>query len=193
MIAEAPGAAWAASRLFSGQDVLEAKEWSARRPKNAPAPTELHLEFIRASEDFETQQKSAELRRLQQMAEAQSARELALADKEAAQQREAIQSRRVVRRTPAGLAGVLVLAVIAIGISIYAMQKRGEADKTRDEALLAQSQYLADLAADTLSLEHNAGTAILLALEALPDAQSWDATRRDRPFWGGRKFACNGR
>jgi TIR domain len=39
-----------ANRLLSGGDIAEAKDWAARRPKNAPEPTALHLDFIRASE-----------------------------------------------------------------------------------------------------------------------------------------------
>jgi hypothetical protein len=39
-----------ANRLLSGNDILDAKAWAARRPKSAPEPTTLHLEFIRASE-----------------------------------------------------------------------------------------------------------------------------------------------
>jgi TPR repeat protein len=42
----------AANRLLSGDDIRIAKEWLARRPKseNAPEPTTLQLDFIRASE-----------------------------------------------------------------------------------------------------------------------------------------------
>ena len=40
-----------ANRLLSGDDIAEAKAWVARRPKGAPEPTTLHLEFIRASEE----------------------------------------------------------------------------------------------------------------------------------------------
>jgi hypothetical protein len=38
-----------ANRLLSGDDIAEAKAWAARRPKNAPEPTALHLDFIRSS------------------------------------------------------------------------------------------------------------------------------------------------
>jgi hypothetical protein len=41
----------AADRLLSGNDILEAKAWVAHRPKGAPEPTALHLDFIRASEE----------------------------------------------------------------------------------------------------------------------------------------------
>jgi TIR domain len=39
-----------ANRLLSGNDILDAKAWVARRPKGAPEPTALQLDFIRASE-----------------------------------------------------------------------------------------------------------------------------------------------
>jgi hypothetical protein len=40
-----------ANRLLSGDDIAEARAWAARRPKSAPEPTALHLDFIRASEE----------------------------------------------------------------------------------------------------------------------------------------------
>ncbi|MEY9234057.1 hypothetical protein ABIF68_002504 [Bradyrhizobium japonicum] len=40
-----------ASRLLSGDDIAEAKAWAARRPKNAPEPAALDVDFIRASEE----------------------------------------------------------------------------------------------------------------------------------------------
>jgi PAS domain-containing protein len=39
------------NRLLSGNDIAEAKAWMARQPKNALKPTELHLDFIRASDE----------------------------------------------------------------------------------------------------------------------------------------------
>src|SRR5262249_50021268 len=48
------------NRLLSGEDIRLAKAWAARRPKEAPAPTALHLDFIKASEDWQTRQESAE-------------------------------------------------------------------------------------------------------------------------------------
>ena len=39
-----------ANRLLSGPDIASAKAWAARRPKNAPEPTALQLDFIKASE-----------------------------------------------------------------------------------------------------------------------------------------------
>jgi hypothetical protein len=39
------------NRLLSGDEIAQAKAWVARRPKSAPEPTALHLDFIRASEE----------------------------------------------------------------------------------------------------------------------------------------------
>jgi hypothetical protein len=37
------------NRLLTGSDVADAKAWAARRPRDAPEPTNLHVEFIAAS------------------------------------------------------------------------------------------------------------------------------------------------
>jgi hypothetical protein len=49
-----------ANRLLSGDDITEAKAWAARRPKSAPEPTALHLDFIRASEEEAEARSSAQ-------------------------------------------------------------------------------------------------------------------------------------
>jgi hypothetical protein len=38
------------NRLLSGHDIVEAKEWAWHRPRDAPEPLDLQLDFIRASE-----------------------------------------------------------------------------------------------------------------------------------------------
>src|SRR5262249_48932148 len=53
-----------ANRLLSGDDVSAAKEWAARRPKDAPTPTALHLDYIKASEAWEVEREGAERQRL---------------------------------------------------------------------------------------------------------------------------------
>ncbi len=67
-----------ANRLLSGSDVADAKDWAARRPKDAPAPTNLHLDFIKASEEQETALSSAQRQQLEMMALAQEERAKAL-------------------------------------------------------------------------------------------------------------------
>jgi hypothetical protein len=65
----------AANRLLSGNDILDAKAWVARRPKGAPEPTALQLDFIRASEDEAEARLSEQRKQLEAMAAAQAERE----------------------------------------------------------------------------------------------------------------------
>ena len=67
-----------ANRLLSGNDIAEAKAWAARRPKSAPEPTALHLDFIRASEEEAEARLSEQRKQLEAMAAAQAERETAL-------------------------------------------------------------------------------------------------------------------
>ena len=76
-----------ANRLLSGNDIAEAKAWRARRPKSAPEPTALHLDFIRASEEEADARSSAQRKQLDAMAAAQAERETALHEREEAQKR----------------------------------------------------------------------------------------------------------
>ena len=61
-----------ANRMLTGADIPAAKEWAAQRPKGAPEPTALHLDYIRASEEAESARASAERQRLEEMAKIQS-------------------------------------------------------------------------------------------------------------------------
>ena len=144
----------------------------AARPKDAPSPTELHVELIKASEAEEARQQNEERQRLADMAAAQAAREAAVTSREeavkreaseraareaaqlaatAAAKREAETAKRVVRRTYAGLAAALILASVA-GVSGYvARQQRLEAEKqaivataAATRAKLAEEQARAD-------------------------------------------------
>jgi hypothetical protein len=85
-----------ANKLLSGLDITTAKDWAARRPKNAPAPTALQFDFIRASEAEDVRQQSEKAHGLREreaaIAEkekAQAEREAALSEKDRAQKREA--------------------------------------------------------------------------------------------------------
>ena len=194
-----------ANRLLSGADIADAKAWAARRPKDAPPPTEVHLEFIRASEEREAQARSDERQRL-------ADRERLVHEAEAAHRAKEEATRRLVRRTMIGAGVAATLALMATGFGWYALTQRGEAEAQRQEAvrkgkaaeaaaeraesaakqattarnevLLTQSQYLADMSRQALEQEKDVGTAMLLALEALPDAASDDETTRTRPHWG---------
>jgi WD40 repeat protein len=160
------------NRLLSGSDIAAAKAWAARRPKAASALTTLQLDFIRASDDAQTARDNATRR--------------------AYEERERLL-KRVVRRTRLGLAGAMVLALVAGGFALFAMQQKGEAnlqrhealaqkekaesereraERQRNQALLTQSRFLADLGNQRITAANDAGTALALALEALPDMRN---------------------
>ncbi len=123
------------NRMLSGADIAAAKEWASKRPKGAPEPTALHLDYIRASEDVEHARTNAERKRLAEMAAAQAEREEALKKAEVAQQEKAQASRRLVQRTMAGMVVALVLAIAASGAGLVAWrnQKLAVAERQRAE------------------------------------------------------------
>jgi WD40 repeat protein len=132
------------SRLLFGDSIAEAKAWAARRPKNAPEPTALHYEYIRASEEAEARRQHAERQQLEQIAAAQADRARALAEREEAQEGEAEQARRVVRRTLTGLAVAIVLGLLASAAG-------WEAATERDHAKNALAQVFAERSWSALS------------------------------------------
>jgi hypothetical protein len=71
-------------RLLSGPDLARAVAWLARHPKQAPEPTALHFEFIRAGQAYEKTRVSAERQRLTEVESLQAAREAALMQAEKA-------------------------------------------------------------------------------------------------------------
>src|SRR5262245_14809323 len=81
------------NRLLSGDDIRQAKEWVAHRPKNAPEPTALHLDFIRASEEEAEARSNARRKQLEEMAAAQTERATALKEAEEAQQKRATMAK----------------------------------------------------------------------------------------------------
>lgn len=115
------------SRLLSGSDIADAKNWLSRRPPLAPEPTQLHLDYISASEQAHDRRLDSERQRLEAMKAAQDAREVALKEAELAQKREAEASRRVVQRTLAGLVVAMVLAGVGGVAGVFAYLKGNEA------------------------------------------------------------------
>ena len=85
-----------ASRMLSGADITAAKVWATLRPRRAPEPTPVQLEFIRASESEEAARLSTEAQRLAAMAAVQEERGVAIAERE-----EAVTA--LSRRTATGL------------------------------------------------------------------------------------------
>jgi TPR repeat protein len=127
-------------RLLSGNDILEAKTWAARRPKGAPEPTALHLEFIRASEEEAEARLTAQRKQLAAMAANQAERERALHVAEEAQHKRAAMAR--IRNI--ALVVVSILAVLAGWLGWAADQQRKIAEQQRvtaeEQRTLAEEQ-----------------------------------------------------
>ncbi len=126
-----------ATRLLSGDDIAEAKAWVARRPKTAPAPTAVQLDFIRVSEQEAEARLSAERQRLAAMAEAQEEREKALREREAAlklAQDEQRKRANLARIRNVLLVFALILAAASIAFAWIAEEQRVEAEAQKNEA-----------------------------------------------------------
>ena len=119
------------NRLLSGSDITAAKDWVARRPKDAPAPTELHLDFINASDVREAEQQSERQKQLEERerlvreaeaaqlreAKAQKEQEKALADREQALADAAIAQRQTARAQKIIVRGSITAAVILASVA----------------------------------------------------------------------------
>jgi WD40 repeat protein len=154
------------NRLLSGSDIVDAKRWLARRPTTAPSPTELHHEFVRASEDAQTAREGAERQRLEDMAAAQAAREKALADTEVAQNEREAALDRLRRRTWLGVGVAVALAFAAGTFGWLAEVQRREAETQRTIAVAQQLAAQGELALQTGD-RNEAEQGALLAVESL--------------------------
>src|SRR6516165_9930477 len=129
-----------ANRLLSGDDIAEAKAWVARRPKGAPEPAALQLDFIRASEEEAEARLSDQRKQLEAMAANQAERERALHVAEEAQHKRAAMAR--IRNI--ALVVVSILAVLAGWLGWAADQQRKLAEQQRvtaeEQRTLAQQQ-----------------------------------------------------
>jgi hypothetical protein len=177
------------NRLLSGADIQIAKDWAGRRPKDTPAPTELQLEFFKASEAYEAERQNEDRRRLEE-------RERLVREAEAAQAERDAATRRVVQRTLMGLVAALLFAVLAGSAGIYAFLQRQDAlfqkrqaetgraaaEAATNKAQLTESRFLTGLAEQAVK-EGDSATGILFALEALPDRNSDDELVRKRQIW----------
>src|SRR5262245_16177576 len=127
-----------ANRLLSGDDIAEAKAWAARRPKSAPEPTALHLDFIRASEEEAQARSSAQRKQLEEMAAAQTEREKALHEAEEALKQAADARRRRARVRNIALVVVSVLPCsqcLTVGTSYGRQDKQTTYWKPRRKSL----------------------------------------------------------
>jgi hypothetical protein len=97
------------NRMLTGSDIVAAKTWLDAHPREAPEPTELHRDFIKASDEAETARLSEERARANRL-------------------------QRAVTWMRVGLGAALVLAVIAGGAGLWANTNRQIAGAERDKA-----------------------------------------------------------
>jgi hypothetical protein len=119
------------NRLLSGSDVAAARAWLERKPKEAPAPTELHLDFISASEQAETERVKTERERAERL-------------------------QRAVTWMRWALGGAVTLAILATGAGVLASRSQQEATLRQQEAMLRQKEAQAaqrELASKVAELE----------------------------------------
>ena len=123
------------ARTLSGQDIASAKAWVANRPKDAPVPTDLHMAFIKASEEAEDARIKAERNRLAEIAQAQQERAKALAERENA-------LRQLSRRTTLGLTASGLLTTVAGGLAYWgtSAEQRFRREEAERKRLLAASE-----------------------------------------------------
>lgn len=136
------------SELYRGVRLAQAVDW---RDRSDPDLNPGERDFLDASQ----QQVDAELRAAQERAESESA------------------ARHRTRRLAAGLAAVLVLALVAAGLATYFQR---EADTRADEAAAATNQAEANRLAQLSGTVAGLDTSLLLAVEALNTADT-PATR----------------
>lgn len=191
------------NRLLSGPDITEAKAWVAASPKSEQ-PTELHRDYIRASEAAEVSRLDGERAKLAELAEAQASA--------------ASAARRVAARTFAGLAVAVLLAGVAAWFGWDANRKAVEiaaqkteverqrgaaetsaslakaeaaraeksekaAEATLREAQMTQSGLISETVKAILDRPGggDAAVAMLLALESVVDERSDDPQQQGRP------------
>lgn len=135
-----------AIRLLTGADIAAAKAWAARRPRTAPEPTALQLDFFRASEDEDRARSNAELQRAKAMQDANTEREAALREKEAVLERarqEQIRNARSRRNFLVGLSALCVALGAVVGFTAFSLQT---AKTLLNEAkpIVATAQYKMD-------------------------------------------------
>jgi TPR repeat protein len=128
-----------ANRLLSGDDIAEAKAWAASRPKSAPEPTALHLDFIRASEEEAEARSNAQRKQLEEMAAAQAERETALHEREEALKQAADAHRKRARIRNIALVVVSIFAVLANWLYVQADQQRKVAEEQRAAAIVQKA------------------------------------------------------
>jgi hypothetical protein len=154
------------SRLLFASDIVDARAWLSRRPKGAAEPTGLHLEFIRASEEAEHERASAEQKRLEEIASAQTERARALSEREAA-----IRQRGILR-------SAVILALVA-GTTVAGWQWwRAETEKRQAIEATEKANLAKDMAEQALFRFRNAQQGVDARSRSLDEEAQFVAQKR---------------
>jgi WD40 repeat protein len=172
----------AENRLLSGSDIAEAKDWLDRWPKDAPAPTELHRDFVAASEHADVARASKERQQVEQLRAALEAAERR--EREVSRQTQrllAIEVRRA--REAHRLSSAMRLALV--GEPSEEERRRGIApEPTRRAELAATAHAALDLACLTghsgavMSAAFSPDGARVVTASHDTTARVWDAASR---------------
>jgi hypothetical protein len=124
--------------LLRGSELGAFRDWRARRPASAPPLTGLQQSFIDASDMLERELSDEARQRLADMAAAQAERERALREAEHAQHAREQATRKLVRRTIAGIAVAAVLGLAVIVAALAAFRYAEEKEEALAQATAEQ-------------------------------------------------------
>lgn len=134
-----------ANRLLSGIDIAEAKAWASRRPKDAPEPTALHLDYVRASEHEDATRTNAQRQQLEAMAAAQAERQKALERAEIALKQAAEEQKQKAR-----VRNIALVVVSAVGLLAAWQWRDAVAQRTLAETSQQKALSLLESATDLI-------------------------------------------
>jgi hypothetical protein len=123
--------------LLRGSELEAFRNWRARRPASAPPLTGLQQSYVDASDMLERELSDEARQRLADMAAAQAERERALQQAEQAQHAREQATRKLVRRTIAGIA-------VAVGLSLAVIVAALMAFRNAEQAKAALAQATAE-------------------------------------------------
>ena len=119
--------------LLRGTELAAFRDWRRNRPASAPVLTPLQTEFLNASEAKEREDQDAERRQIKQMQDALEA-------EAEAQEARVAATKRLVRRTYAGIVAGVILTSLAVWQAVVATEQRNRAEEQTKIALNALEQ-----------------------------------------------------
>ncbi len=123
------------NRLLSGDDINKATEWLTERRRSKTEPTELHLAYIRVSDDERIAKHGEARKQLEERERLVRNEEAALAERAAAQQLALDANSRAIRSTRIGAFAAICLA---IGVGFFGWKAQINAQRADFEAQSAR-------------------------------------------------------